>query len=505
MTRALSLSLGLALSASAFAAKPPAAAPTVTLTPAITLPPMSAAAPARPDRSRPPEVAVSPFLTLPEPQVHTLAPGLTAWFIPTPGARKVEIELTLLHGALELGNGTPDELGEATYWLQDVATSQLEPSAMADFEAQHEVDVSSSGSDHDATIHLTAPLEELGAGLNLLDQVLHTPTYPKSEVSRYVRDQLNWLTAEAPTQPGTIANQALSWSWYPASHPYGARPNLDRLKSLTSEQLATLQEAALKVPAIVVVSGDIAWSELEPKLKVALAGVGAEAPRSMGLAVPAHTEDRVLAVDVPGQKQVTIKMRLDAPAWKSADYVAFDAVSWALGGHFLSRLNSNLREEKGYTYGVRARFDAFDQYGNFTVSVDVKVENAAEAITEIRRELDRIAEGGSTAEEIDAMLRERVGMWNDTFRAADSTQATYTNLFDREETLDQWRARIQAIGELTPASTSVVAAKYVGPKAPRTWVLVGPKAEIEAELAALGLSASWITADEAILGTGGAR
>lgn len=501
--RPFSLIAGICLASSAYAAKP-APAPTVTLTPAITLPPMTTAPAvvARPDRSHPPEVPVSPFLSLPEAQVITLAPGLDAWFIPTPGARKVEIDLSLLRGEVEIGGGRGSPATEAVYWLMDVGTAAMTPGQVAEYEAQHEVDVSSSGGNHSATLHLTAPLDELDAGLQLLDQVVHTANYPKAEVDRYVRDQLNYITAEAPTDPATVANEALRWSWFPADHPYGTRPDLAALKALDSATLQGLRARALQVPAVVVVAGDVDWASLQPKLAQALAGVGAAGDRGRGLAAPAHTTDRVVAVDMPGQKQVTVKMRVDAPAWKAPDQTAFDAVAWALGGHFLSRLNSNLREDKGYTYGVRARFDAFDAYGTFTVSVDVKVENAAEAMTEIRRELDRIAGGGATTGELDAMLRERVSGWNDTFRSSASAQGTYTGLLDSEETLAERRARIEALRGLTPASTASIAAKYVGPERPRTWVLVGSRAEVEAELKTLGLTATWFTADQAILGAG---
>ncbi|MFT4978697.1 MAG: zinc protease, partial [Myxococcota bacterium] len=349
---------------------------------------------------------------------------------------------------------------------------------------------------------LTIPRARWDEGLALMDELLHEPAFPKKDLKRSQRDLRDWHTIQATNDLGTVASMARLHATYPPDHPRGTRPDLDALKSVKAGDLRTLHSRLLsQTPVTVEVFGDVSWEEVSADVTALLEGVGAAGERAVPPPFTPLSSAQIVAVDMPGQTQAAIRVTTEAPDRASVDRVPMSAVNFALGGSFTSRLNGNLREEKGWTYGSYSSYSSLPTHGAWSASVDVEAENVAAAIGEIKAELATIAADGPTAGEINAAWLDDVTWWNRRLET-DSTAANfYQSLTRQEESIDDVAARLAAMHDLKPAAAQAVAARWLGVDAPMLWVIVGDRSAIGDQVESLGLPTTWISTTEAIMGT----
>lgn len=453
-----------------------------------------------PVRSSPPAVIPAEPLPLDDPAVHELGDGRIAWHVQIPGVRKVEIAIAVYGGTQDLAEWPTPLAHSAMNWA-DIATGSHTAEELEILGDVHDISLYSWMSNHAGGISLSVPREDLERGLELAAEVLTDPAFPKKDVKQYVRDELLWHQVNGPNSLSDVSWSALGYGWIPADHPYGARPDLAGYKKLKTKDLIVEQtEWRTSGPAAAVVVGDLSWDEVEPLLTPVMKELGVAEERSEHLEVPTLEKTRVVAVDMPGQAQTALRLRYAAPSLADADRVPFYVTNWAFGGHFLSRLNANLREDKGFTYGAGSSWRPERKSGAVTVYVDVKAENTAAAVGEIEAEIARLVEGGITAEELDMATRNLITGWNGTRETAASARAFYAQLLANEEGVADRLGRLQATRDLDPDATRAVAAKYLG-DAPHLWIVVGDRGAIESQLDGLGWHVEWITPEQAILGS----
>ena len=452
------------------------------------------------DRSAPPVVVPPTAFEHPGAEVHTVG-GSTVWFVREPGIRKLQIHVILDRGAIDL-DGKSSTGTEATGWLWDAATASQTADQVTETEELYDLDVSSWLGNTTSGLDLEVPPEELDRGLGLLTEMLREPTFPKDEVKRWAREKMQWYTADALTSPRDLASAALTFAWFPADHPFGVRPDLKAIKTTRSTALLERQARLVaEAPALVVVVGDIEWSALEPKLTAALGDLGKPGERTKDPAFTPPSKDRWLAVDMPGNPQATIRMRTSAPLRDDPDRVVAEVVDFAIGGSFLSRLNSNLREEKGWTYGAWSSYSYDLTRAHWTFGLDVKAENVVGTVTELAKEVDKIAAEGARADEITGARNTMVSWWNSSLETGEGSIKFYDQLHFDASNLGSERDRVLALDHVTPDDTKRVAGKWLAPTNPRVWVIVADKAVVGPQLETSGLNVEWVTAEDAILGT----
>ncbi len=459
---------------------------------------------AEPDRSAPPDVLPSPVLVLPEPEVHEIGPAATAWFAHVPQVRKVAIDIVLLRGMIEL-DGMPTEHARALGWMAEVAAGDLDAAELSLLRDVYDIELDSSLGMHAGRVALRVPREELERGVSLLSLVLRDASFPKKDLQRYLRDQELYYTVTGPSSQALVARAALAFSWFPPDHPYGRRPDLAELDDIgrrdLRERFARWRQEA---PIAAIVVGDVTWDEVADDVKSLVEGLGSPGTLPSQLAFEPLGATHLVAVDMPGQKQVAVRMRLAAPWEDDPDRAEYQTASWLLGGHFLSRLNRVLREEKGYTYGAGASWQSGPTWGSFTVSVDVRPENVLDTIRTIDEELALMASAGPVETEMVMARRSLTAEWNDTFLTADSAAALYRDVLEEQSTVAAQRALVATLEDMTTEDVRAVAAKWFDPHAPRTWVLVGDRETIASTIETIRLPVTWTDPASAILGTFGA-
>jgi zinc protease len=233
----------------------------------------------------------------------------------------------------------------------------------------------------------------LGKALGVYADVLQHPSFPAAELERQRKMALGRLL-QVRNEPLALASLAVGEALYGYEHPYG-RPQSgtpSSLRSITRDDIVHFHQAQVRPEqAAVIAVGDISVREITEQLEKALGGwkSGGATERRKFPPLPAAKPAAVWLVDKPGAAQSIISVALVGAERNSPDYFALAVMNTALGGQFASRLNMNLREDKGYTYGARSHFEwHVYQPGPFVAGASVQTAVTAPALGEFLKELE---------------------------------------------------------------------------------------------------------------------
>ena len=248
----------------------------------------------------------------------------------------------------------------------------------------------------DATsIGVDVPSARLGPALELLAEVLLRPTFPAAEIERLRDERLNDLL-QAQADPRRRADETFIGTIYAAASPYhrpaaGSRETVERLDDAVARR--AYERILDPTRATLVVGGDLGGQDVV-ELVQRLLGEWTRHPKA---AAPAAVVDQgagtgrlVRVVHRPGSVQTEIRVGHPGLPRRVPDYHAVTVMGAILGGLFNSRLNMQLREAKGYTYGAGAGFEMRRGAGPFAARAAVNTEVTVPAILDILAELDRI-------------------------------------------------------------------------------------------------------------------
>jgi len=330
----------------------------------------------------------------------------------------------------------------------------------------------------------------LGKALDIFADVLQNPAFPEPELERQRNIALGRLI-QARNEPVVLATLAAGATLYGENHPYG-RPQYGTPKSLKAvarDDLAAFYRARIRPDrATLIAVGDVTPEEIVLSLEKALAGwksVGSpEEPKFP--AIPAARPSRVTLVDKPGAAQSVICVCQVGTSRNSPDYFPLVVMNSIFGGQFSSRLNMNLRENKGYTYGARTMFEwRVRQPGPFVATASVQTAVTAPALVEFLKEFHGIVgKRPVTAGELE---------FNKDYltRGYPAGFETPGNIASQLETLVQFHLPDDYFNTVVPKITAVTdadvlrAAKQHLDPAHLDVIVVGDRAKIESSLRAL--------------------
>jgi predicted Zn-dependent peptidase len=328
--------------------------------------------------------------------------GLRLTVVPKPKLPIVHLALQMRAGASAaavpvpgLAAFTADMLDEGT-----ASRTALEISDDVDFLGASLA--SASGYDR-VTVSLNVLSSKLGTGLELLGDVVARPAFPEDELER-VRERRKTRLLQRLDEPRALADTAFAHVLFGDQHPYGhpLLGNARTLGDIDRDDVVRYRDRFLHpANARLIAVGDVDARELASTLDSVLAdwpaGDGRPAPGPFPVL---DGRPGVTIVDKPGAPQSEIRVGRVGVARDTADYFPIVVLNTVLGGSFTSRLNRNLREDKGFTYGARSSFAARAHPGPFTASVAVHTPVTAEAVREIVREIRRIRDERVPAAEL---------------------------------------------------------------------------------------------------------
>jgi len=255
------------------------------------------------------------------------------------------------------------------------------------------------------SVSLTCLADRIDEALRLLAEAALEPSFPAEEVER-ARDQQLAEIRRRRMDPGTLAGDEAARRYYREESPY-ARPLGGTERSVAPvgrESVRGFAEAFYRpVHGGLVVTGDVDIGEVESLAEECFAGWEGAPPPLREISVEPRTRERRLwVVDRPDAVQSEVRIGHVGAARSSEHFFALTVLNTVLGGAFTSRLNLNLRERNGFTYGVRSRFSFRRRPGPFQVSTAVGSDVTADAVREAIHEIEALIAEGPTEEEVAA-------------------------------------------------------------------------------------------------------
>jgi zinc protease len=338
--------------------------------------------------------------------------------------------------------------------------------------------------------------QHLEEGLELLGEVLCRPTFPDDEIER-LRDRTLAELRRRRVVPSSLASRQFARALYgPAAYgrpvlgTYAAVERLDRgqIESFYRRHLTSAQ-------LTLVAAGDFETERLHGLARRAFAGLPRSEARPHPEVSPTAADGtRVYVVDRPGSTQTELRIGHPGVARSHPDFTSLAVMNSLLGGKFTSRLNLNLRERHGFTYGVRSSLARRLGVGPFTVSTAVDTENAGRAIAEVRHELGRLRDEPAHHEELEETVSYILGVFPYTVQSLDGIGQRLRELAVHSLPDDHWERYADSIRAVDVEEVQRVAREHL--EADRlTIVAVGPEAELRPQLAPFGEITLWRPAE----------
>ena len=333
--------------------------------------------------------------------------------------------------------------------------------------------------------------ENLDAVLELTSDMLFNSTFPEEELGKWKNQQMSTLQ-QARSQPEFLATERFAQAMYPEDRRSYLLPTPDGIGRITRAMVLE-QYAKVYRPerGRVTVLGDITAKDIAPKLEKLMAswaGKGSSAPE---LPLPPATKGRrIILVNRPGSVQTAFYIGNHAIDRLSPDYIPVQVLNRVLGGGPASRLFRNIREEKGYTYGISSGFSASRYFNHFAAQTSVRTEVTADALREILKEFADIRTRLVPADELQNAKRALVAGFALGTENPASALGNATQIKEYGLPADYWDTYPEKIAAVTAADVQRVAQKYI-PVDDVVIVAVGDAARIRAPLATFGTLEEW--------------
>ena len=451
---------------------------------------VSVAAQQAPDRSHPPQPGPAPTLHLPAIQKQTLSNGLPVWIVEL---HKVPVaQVTLVVRA-----GTSDDPGRM-FGVASLTAAMLDEGAgsrtsleIADAVDFLGADLSAASGVDSSVVRLHVPVARLADALPIMADVVERPTFPNDELERLRRERLTSIL-QARDDPPTIAAVTFARELYGPEQRYGTPQfgSAATIKAMTTTDLKSFYRSEFRPDnAILLAVGDVTAPALVPQLEKTFGGWkpsgAAHVPAKLPEA-PQHGAREIYLVDKPGAAQSQIRIGWIGAARSTPDYFPLQVMNTILGGSFSSRLNMNLREEHGYTYGAGSMFDYRMSAGPFVASAGVQTDKTADALKEFFNELNGIRKP-VPPEEL-ARAKNYVALrYPGAFETTGDISRQLENAIIYRLPDDYFSMYVHNIQAVTVADVQRVADTYIQPDRFAV-VVVGDRQKIEASITALNLA-----------------
>ena len=480
--------------------KPNPPAQQIAAAPAKPLPPTPPASP--PPPPPPPSTPDAEFRTAkPAP-----AAGAATFTAPVPtsrmlknGARLLVVEnhaVPLVSVDLLIETGTDGEpagkagLANFVANMLDEGTKKMSATQQAEKIEDLAAHINSFAGQETMRVHLNCLKETLPEALELFADMVVNPAFNKDDVER-VRGLLMTEQEQKLASPNALARDEMSRILYGDKHPWGqpAGGTPATLKAITQKDLVQFHASYFRpTNAIISVSGDVTEAEIGKLIEEKFASwkkqprVAVKLPK-----LPVEKARSFVLVDKPGASQSQVWTFGHAVAAKDPDAIPLRIASYILGGPF-ARLDMNIRENKGYSYGVRASASLMREHGTWLAAGGIKANVTAEALTEFEKELTGFATGALKDGELANAKEALVRSLPSTLETNDAVAGSMASLAFNGQPLDYYRTLPAAVAKVDAAEVARVAAKYDRPEA---WsiVIVGPRAASEEKLNAMKLGA----------------
>jgi zinc protease len=441
------------------------------------------------DRSVQPVPAKAPPLRVPTWTTSTLANGARLVVVEKHDLPLVSVDVDFIGGATSYEPADKAALASFAASMLKEGTTTRTADQLSDAQQLLGTTIAAQVGGEAGTLGFTALRSKLEPALGLLaDMMLHS-TNPAASLER-LRGQTLVGLAQQRDEPNAIAQNVFKRVLYGDQHPYGRVVTESSVKAITRDDIVAFQRAYFRPGhAVITVAGDVNPATVKAQVQRALAAwpAGGETPSFAYGAVPAPRTRTIYLIDKPNAAQSIFRFGIPGPARDTPDYYALQVMNTLLGGMFQSRLNHDIREVKGYSYGVGSRFEYGRGPGAFWAGggiVSAKSDSALIGFMQhfrgVRGDVpftdDEITEGKATL----------VQSLPSRFATVEGIAASVAQIYTQGLPPSYWTTYAASVGAVTRDDLVRVARKYIDIDH-LNLVIVGDRAKIEAPLRATGI------------------
>ena len=460
---------------------------TVTLAAALALP-ASAQSPL--DRKKIPTPGKSPTLRVPTWTKGGLGNGADLLVSEKHDLPLVSFSITILGGGNQFQPRGKEGVASLAAAMLSEGTRTRDGEALSNALQLLGTSINAGVGDESGSISFVSTTAKFGATLDILAEMLVQSTFPADALER-LRGQRLVALAQAKAQPGAIASRVFPRVLYGDAHPYGRPVTEESTKAITRDDVLAFHKAYWQPGrALVTVVGDVTPAAITPVIERAFSSwtKGGERPSFSYPSVPERAPTTIFLVDKAGAAQSTFAIGKPGPPRSTPDYFALQVMNTILGGMFQSRLNANIREEKGYSYGVSSFFQYGKGPGAFRTGGNIVTEKTDAALIEFMKELRGIVGARPvTDDELktakDALVQRLPGM----FASVSSINSALTNLWSEKLPDDYYQQYAKSIGAVTKEDVTRVARQHIDLDH-LAIVIVGDRATTEEPLKKTGIA-----------------
>jgi predicted Zn-dependent peptidase len=449
----------------------------------IALASLLAAAMLTAEKQTPPAGGAPKDFKLPAKKTFQLDNGLGATLIPYGTLPKANVSVVIRSGNINEG--------PAETWLADLTNSLMEEGTTTRNAEKLASEFASMG----GSLSVSAGLDQTSAAsdglaefadevVRLLADVVRHPAFPESELARLQNDFVRNLSIQL-SQPQPQADSRFAELLYP-DHPYGRMfPSEEMIRGYDVARIKTFYQSNFGAQrAHVYVAGVFNEADVEKAIRESF-GDWEKGPEAAVNPAKMQAKRSVHLIHRPDAPQSTLRIGLPVVDPSHKDYVALQVTNALLGGSFGSRITSNIREDKGYTYSPNSSVAVRYRAAHWVQSADVTTKDTAAAMREIFKEIQGLQAQPPPAEELQGIQNYLAGIFvlQNSSRTGVIGQLSFLKLHGLPETyLTNYVKNVYAV---TPEEVQRIAKEYLQDKN-MTIVVVGDRGQVRGQLSAFG-------------------
>jgi len=416
--------------------------------------------------------------------------------IPVEYAQRTAVPITQVAVSFDAGDAADSAnrrgLQTFTMAMLDEGTSTMSSQQLAEAREGLGASISASGSLDRSTVYLSALSPNLAPSLGLMASVIKDAAFAPAEIER-LRTQTLTGIAQAKKDPGGIGARILPSLIYGANHPYAVVRGGDEatIKSLSREELLAFRDSWLRSDnAKIYVVSDKPLAEVMPLLEAEFgkwaAPSTAKGAKQFGTLPPRPNAPRIVLIDRPQSPQSIILAGQITPVDPKSPVYALGSANDVLGGNFLSRINMDLRETKGWSYGVSGSAQLNEKAVQYIVNAPVQADRTGESIVALNEQIRHfLTDKGITLEEQERALANRINALPGQFETSEAVLSAMmsNDLYGRPD--NYYETLASKYRALSAADLDRAIRDAVDPNG-FVWVVVGDSSKVRPQLDKLG-------------------
>lgn len=442
------------------------------------------------DRTKVPPPGPNPVLRVPTWTTTQLSNGATLIVSERNNLPLISFTITFIGGANQFEPENKRGVASLTGAMLTEGTATKTGDQLSDALQLLGTSLGGGISGEDGSVNFVSTTKNFEPTLALLADMMLNSTFPADALERLRGRTLVNLT-QAKDQPTVVGAQVFARVLYGAAHPYGQRATEQSIKAITRDDIIAFQKAYFQPGrAIITVVGDISSLKAKAAIEKGLSAwaKAGDKPSFNYPKLPELQLAKIYLVDKPGSAQSVVNIGLPGPSRSTPDYFALQVLNTILGGQFQSRLNANIREQKGYSYGVNSGFGYGKGPGAFRAGGSIVSTKTDLALIEFMKELKGI--GGDrpiTDEELKTAKDNLIQGLPARFSSVTAISSSITSLAVQGLPDDYYQNYAKNVSAITREDLLRVAKRYID-LGHLAIVIVGDRSVVEAGLKATNIA-----------------